>query len=184
MAQEKKTRYVLLGLLSYKPMSGYDIKQAIERSLNFFWNESYGQIYPMLNALAGEGLVVKSVEEGSGKPDRHVYSITESGSAVLREWMEFPPEQPRHRMEILLKVFFGGATSKDVVIRQIEQFRKEQMELLETYLGIESFLIDRCDNKDEAWRCYSLMTLRCGIRVSQAMIDWCNETSETLARLP
>ena len=35
---------VILGLLSYAPMSGYDMKQAVDRSTRFFWAASYGQI--------------------------------------------------------------------------------------------------------------------------------------------
>ena len=53
------TPNALLGLLSLGPMSGYDIRQLIPRSIGYFWNESYGQIYPGLKRLAAAGLVEK-----------------------------------------------------------------------------------------------------------------------------
>ncbi len=59
------TPNALLGLLSLEPMSGYDIRQMISRSIGYFWSESYGQIYPGLKRLAAEGLVVK--EDGARK---------------------------------------------------------------------------------------------------------------------
>ena len=45
------SRHAILGVLGFCPMSGYDVKKLIERSIAHFWNESYGQIYPILNRL-------------------------------------------------------------------------------------------------------------------------------------
>ena len=56
MAARRKTRFAILGLLSWKPMSGYDIKKLIEMGLQYFWQESYEQLYPTLEALVAEGL--------------------------------------------------------------------------------------------------------------------------------
>jgi len=38
---------VLLGVLAIEPMSGYDLGLTIRQSVGHFWNESYGQIYPV-----------------------------------------------------------------------------------------------------------------------------------------
>ena len=62
-----KTRFAVLGLLSIRPMSGYDLKHTIEASTRNFWNESYGQIYPALRALADAGLVMRQPEPKSAK---------------------------------------------------------------------------------------------------------------------
>src|ERR1700722_14027305 len=101
----------LLGLLTMKPMSGYDIKALIPQSIGNFWSESYGQIYPSLKRLAETGLVEKKTQRQKGKPDRHVYSLTEDGRARLRDWLKLPvvAEVPRH--ELLLKLFFGAHVS-------------------------------------------------------------------------
>lgn len=53
----KKTRFVILGLLNEEPLSGYDIKKIIDIRMSFFWQESYGQIYPELAKLRKEGLI-------------------------------------------------------------------------------------------------------------------------------
>src|SRR5439155_265174 len=45
------SRYAILGVLSRRAMSGYDVKKLIERSIAHFWNESHAQIYPILNPL-------------------------------------------------------------------------------------------------------------------------------------
>ena len=50
-------------------MSGYDLGQNIRGSVGFFWNESYGQIYPNLKKLAAEGLVgsLRRNDSGAGR---------------------------------------------------------------------------------------------------------------------
>ena len=78
------SRHAILGVLGFCPMSGYDVKKLIERSIAHFWNESYGQIYPILNRLAAEGFAERRREKQRGKPDRHVYSLTDKGRAELR----------------------------------------------------------------------------------------------------
>ncbi len=40
----------MLGALSIEPMSGYDIKNLLGRTVGHFWNEGYGQIYPTLSS--------------------------------------------------------------------------------------------------------------------------------------
>lgn len=182
MAREKKTRFVLLGLLAYRPMSGYDIKRAIENSLSFFWNESYGQIYPMLNELADEGLVIKKIEESFGKPDRHVYSITEKGFGVFQGWMTQPAEPARHRIEVLLKVFFGGMSSKFVTINHIRKFKEEQCDLLQTLLHIKEAVNSQWAGSTRGT--YSIICLQSGIRVTQATVEWCDEAIQMLSELP
>src|SRR6516225_7848815 len=77
------TGYVLLGFLNAHPHSGYDMKRLADHSTRFFWQISYGQIYPELKRLVAQGLV--AVEAGSrGMRARNVYSITNKGRATLR----------------------------------------------------------------------------------------------------
>jgi DNA-binding PadR family transcriptional regulator len=47
MARVNGTRQVVLGFLTWRPMSGYDIKKIVEQSVSNFWSESYGQGWPV-----------------------------------------------------------------------------------------------------------------------------------------
>ena len=51
------TAYVILGMVSREPRSGYEIKAAVDSTTRFFWAASYGQIYPELKRLSEAGLV-------------------------------------------------------------------------------------------------------------------------------
>src|SRR5919109_5547208 len=100
------TAYVILGMLAWRPMSGYDIKTLVDHSTRFFWAASYGQIYPDLRRLAAAGLVEGEPEQGSGRR-RTSYSITEAGRAELREWLARPPRPLADRAEGLPQGFFS-----------------------------------------------------------------------------
>ena len=171
--RETKSKYAILGMLSIAPMSGYDIKKRVEESISNFWTESYGQIYPILKSVVAEKLVTKTVEKGSGKPDRHVYSLTELGRKELQRWLGEGVTPKVERNELLLKLFFGEEVTFDINIRHVEQFRELQRGLLERYSAIEADI--QATHKGNPNLPYWLLTVRYGQHVSRALLDWCNE---------
>jgi PadR family transcriptional regulator, regulatory protein AphA len=175
------SRYAILGALSLCPLSGYDMKKLIERSIAHFWNESYGQIYPILNRLAAEGLAARKQQRQRGKPDRHVYSLTEEGRQELAAWLELPARYEPVRSELLLKLFLGGAGPAANSIAQLEHYQARQRELLATYDAIEQRL--RTEMADHPQLPFSLVTLRHGQVRCRAMLDWCAESLRALGRL-
>lgn len=50
-------RFLVLGLLSERPMTGYDIKKHVNVMLSAVTNASYGTLYPTLHKLLVEGAV-------------------------------------------------------------------------------------------------------------------------------
>jgi len=159
-------------------MSGYDIKKIFEQSVINFWNESYGQIYPILNRLVDEGLATRAVEKQTGKPDRHVYTLTGQGKNELQRWFTEPPEYQKPRIEILLKLFFGTQAPVVDHIRHVRDFRDFHQELLQKLDSIEESLkIDHAENPDcPHW----LMTVSFGQHIYRAICQW---SDETLAKL-
>jgi DNA-binding PadR family transcriptional regulator len=73
-------KYVILKILSEKPMHGYEVMKALEEETSGCYRPSPGSVYPTLQWLEDEGLV--SATETSGKK---VYAITDSGRAFLEE---------------------------------------------------------------------------------------------------
>src|ERR671938_2098997 len=107
-------------------MSGYDLKQVIEASTRNFWNESYGQISPVLRELTAGGLTVREDESKESGRARHVYSLTPRGREELRRWLTSPVERQQVRNELLLKLFFGAQVPTEVSIEHVESFRARQ----------------------------------------------------------
>lgn len=178
MARANRTRYTVLGTLTYGPMSGYDIKKFIERSINNFWRESYGQIYPTLKSLSSEGLVTRTVEKQEGKPDRFVYSITEAGRDELREWLVEPAEPDVPRSEFLLKIFFGSEISLEANLRHIERYSAEVTDAAELCRTVYQQLTTQ--RADDPRLPYWSLVLRNGIAALSALEEWCREAPHML----
>jgi PadR family transcriptional regulator, regulatory protein AphA len=168
------TADALMGLLSLGPMSGYQLRQLIDESIGNFWTESYGQIYPTLRRLAAEGMVTVKTERAEGRAERKVYTLTKAGHNRLRDWLNLPPQQQVPRNDLLLKLFFGGLVSIDVVARHVESFRAVQHERLQQYTAIADELKRRYARHSNLpfW----LMTTSYGLHEARALSDWCDET--------
>lgn len=174
MARENKSRYAVLGILTFGPMSGYEIRKTIEGSLGNFWSESYGQIYPILKSLVSEGLATSQTEVQVGKPNRHIYTITDAGRNELIDWLRKPVEHEVGRVEILLKLFFGWQLPLEENLRKVEEFRELHEHLLAKYNGIEQWL--RTSQEGHPGLPYWLMTVSYGQHISRALLHWSDET--------
>jgi PadR family transcriptional regulator, regulatory protein AphA len=155
------TAHVILGMLSWRPMSGYDIKSLADRSTRFFWAISYGQIYPELRRLSDAGLVEAAEAEGGRR--RTAYRLTANGRKALRGWLSEPPQTFETRDEGLLKLFFSSADPASA-IRALEGKRDFHARKLEDLRTIEG------TGKPEG---FALMVLRHGIEMSEWTVEWC-----------
>jgi DNA-binding PadR family transcriptional regulator len=180
MPRENKTKYAVLGLLTYAPLSGYDIRRIYEQSLGNFWSESYGHIYPILKRLEAEGLATSSVQRQTGKPDRNVYTITVAGREELHRWLAQPPDPHKERVEVLLKLFHGWEVGPDVMIAHVRKTRAEHEALLRKYDGYDEDMTAQPEPPTPYW----LMTVSLGRHMSEAWLAWCDETLEKLEQLP
>jgi DNA-binding PadR family transcriptional regulator len=172
---------VLLGLLSVESMSGYDLGQTIRTSVGFFWNESYGQIYPNLKRLAAEGCVTAKKERQKGKPDKRIYSITEKGRERLAAWLEVEPQPEIARNELLLKLFFGAQILPEISIANVERMMKRERAFLREFRRIEQEELPKSQQYPDApyWK----MAARYGQLELEAHQRWCEETLDELRKI-
>ncbi|MEO7000618.1 MAG: PadR family transcriptional regulator, partial [Ktedonobacterales bacterium] len=123
-AQGRNTlRFIILGLLGARPMTGYDIKRAFDRSLATYWNAGNSQIYTTLKLLSARGLVMSELISQEGRPSRRVYRLTERGHAELAAWLDEPVPARFTKDEFLTRLFFCGLTSDEAALRHLEEHR-------------------------------------------------------------
>jgi PadR family transcriptional regulator AphA len=177
---KNRTEFAILGILTLEPMSGYDFRKAAEQCLGFFWQESYGQIYPTLKKMLEKGYLSQSRKKTEGKPDKHIYSITKKGKDAFNAWLDQETRIEPKRIELLLKLFFGGKTDHDAQIRELESIKETHKKLLAELKDIEDWHIKNYDH--HALTPYWLVTIRFGIHRISAMIAWCKESVEMLKK--
>ncbi len=73
-------KFVILRLVSDKPMHGYEVMQALEEESGGGYKASPGSVYPTLQMLEDEGLLRFREEDG-----KKIYEITEEGTSYLEE---------------------------------------------------------------------------------------------------
>ena len=178
------TADALLGLLSLKPMTGYEIKQMIESSIGNFWSESFGQIYPTLKRLETGGWIsaekMTKAEAAGGRASRR-YRITPLGCARLQAWLPVPARPQVPRNELLLKLFFGAHAQTTAMRGQIEAMRATYVADLRRYEQIMAAM--QKTHGHLAGYPYWLMTLRYGQAEARAMVAWADESLAALGAL-
>ena len=179
MARKQTTKYAILGMLSIRPMSGYDIKKMISESIGNFWQESYGQLYPALEKLVDEKLVrhqSPSLESGRAKK---IYALTKTGQKTLAKWLEEPVSSIVIRNELLLKLFFGHEMTETQRREHIENHKTKAQEKLKSFKMIEKTLRSNKANSDKVL--HWITTLKYGQCIAEAEIKWAKEILTSLA---
>lgn len=124
-------RYIILGLLGARPMSGYDIKLAFDRALASYWNAGNSQIYTTLKSLSHARLVESEVIVQKARPNRKVYHITASGRAELDRWLRESVPERFTKDDFLTRLFFCGETSDEVALQHLLEHRASLLKQLE-----------------------------------------------------
>jgi DNA-binding PadR family transcriptional regulator len=176
----------ILGLLTYKPMTGYDLKQVFDKSINYFWSAHLSQIYRELTTLENKNCVTSQIELQEGKPDRKLYSITTTGKKKFRDWlMKFPTVlSTPNRDEFMVRVFFASRIPPQELKFQLQRFLKEQQELLAAYSIVDEIIKHTHDEMQELTgeRFYWQMTLKRGLGIAEANIRWAEECLQELEK--
>jgi PadR family transcriptional regulator AphA len=122
MRKELAPEWALLGLLTQKPMHGYELHRYFTdpSALGQVWYLGLSQMYKLLKELEGQGYVEVTVELQENYPARKVYQITLSGRAAFLQWMERPVSNTRLiRVEFLAKLFLAQLLGSEMIERVI-----------------------------------------------------------------
>lgn len=166
-------RYALLGFLSLRPLSGYDLKRLFDTSVQHFWTADQAQIYRTLAHLAEEGLVEVRVIEQDKRPDRKEHRLTGAGLTELDAWLRSPLESVPVREPFLLRLFFAGRLPQAEVSALLSARKAEAEELLGVLEGLLAEVSVRLSGRtpDQSQR-LQVATLDHGIRHVRTELEW------------
>ena len=104
------TSHAILGLLSLRPWTTYELAKQVQKSLGWFWPRAERKLYDEPKRLVAAGLA-SSEREMTGARPRTVYSVTRRGRSAQRRWLDEPPAPPTLEFEGMVKVFFSDGGS-------------------------------------------------------------------------
>ena len=123
--------YAILGILSYKSLTGYDIKKIIQDSPFMYWSANNNQIYKSLVGLHEEGYVTSEVHYQEGSPSKKIYSITKDGLDELKKWVLSSPEPPEIKKTFLIQLAWADQLNAKELYDLLSNYENEiRMQLL------------------------------------------------------
>ena len=167
--------WAVLGLLERKPMSGYDLKAAVDRTIRHFWAASYGQIYPELKRLEEAGWI-SGKDASQGERARRVYKLTAQGGRELEAWLHGYETRIEMRDESLLRLFFADALPRDEALGLLSA-RREGYRMMLAYLRS----LDDGEGPDPP---FVDLVYRWGLDYCEWGIEWCDRQERRLRRAP
>jgi len=175
MSKLSPTSYVVLGLVSERPSSGYDLAAFAEGSIGQFFPLTRSHIYSELDRLSRLGLLRATEVEAERYATKRIYEITTAGLDVLTAWLDDSVLAPeRQRNLFLVRVFFGDRMSRarieellDCYERAARAWRDDLAELVES-------LADRAESA------FRRATALYGVEQMEAKLRWLDQVRPLL----
>jgi PadR family transcriptional regulator, regulatory protein AphA len=126
--------YAILGLLSSRPLTGYDLKKMFEGSAALYWSGNNNQIYTTLVKLHEKELISREIELQEDRPPRKIYSITAKGQAELKKWLLSEPEPPQLKNSFLIQLAWADQLNPeelDALLGKYEAEMQIQLSMLQ-----------------------------------------------------
>lgn len=115
----------ILGLLNWKPASGYDLKRIIADSEIFYWSGNNNQIYKSLLELEKDGLVTHQVQVQENLPAKKIYSITDAGEVALEQSLRVHPQVPEFQKSFLLQLAWADILPDEEILLLLAKYEDE-----------------------------------------------------------
>jgi DNA-binding PadR family transcriptional regulator len=155
------TSYAVLALLDQcgGEATSYELKQALELSVENFWPVPHTTAYEEPARLAAGGYLTARQEAGGRR--KRVYALTDAGRAALAAWAADPAlAPPQLREEAVLKIF-AGAEPGPLLASRVAWHQAKKEELEEYLTGVRG-----AEGMERAER-----TLIVGITYEQKMLE-------------
>lgn len=175
----------LLGFLSYGKQSGYDLAKAFRASVNFFWYAQNSQIYITLDKLEQKNFVTHELVVQTDKPNKKVYSITESGKAEFIRWLSDSRNLAAadFKNTFLMKVFFSGNTPPKQSLAMLKKFVEDCRIYQETMNSIPGSIDQYRKEVSSYASLYWQFTAEFGCQYMDMSIRWAESCIKRLEEL-
>ena len=178
--KENCARFVILGLLSHQPMSGYELKKYSGQWISYFWDIGYGQIYPALKEMSKKGLIKITVSEGK-RAESKTYSLTTAGKTELLKWLKSPKKNEVYRSELLLKLFFSALIEPAFSLEKMNALKAESLKHMQILHGAVTDLEKHISASPQ--HPYYMFTAMFGERYYKMCSEWADDVMRILKKI-
>ena len=119
----------ILGLISQRPLTGYDIRKVFATTPMGHFSSSPGAIYPALKRIEDAGWVRGRPGQGKTHRQRMLYEITRGGLEVLRQHLSRPVTKDDviwHMDDLMMRfAFMDPIVGREMTLRFLQAFASE-----------------------------------------------------------
>lgn len=157
------TAGTLLGLLTERPMTGWELVAAAKERVGNFWTIQRSQAYRELAQLEEAGLIRALPEQ---ERRRRPYEIADAGRAAYLAWVQQAPGAESVRVPFLLTVAFADDIPAERFAAILAEQRRQHADNLAGYERSRASL--QGDVRGSA----RVATVELGIAYERAALDW------------
>lgn len=177
MTHPTTTAHALLGLLSIRSWTAYELAQQMKRALRWAWPRSEANLYSEIKRLVPQGLAEAVEEEAAGRA-RTRYEITDEGRAAVVEWLgTHPTSPPQLQFEALLRLFLADLGATEDLERTIADTRQQVIDRIHEAIPIlEDYAAEEVPYPDRAHLNVLFMHYYAGFL--RQLLQWCDDVEE------
>lgn len=175
-------KYAVLAALLEGEASGYELSKVFDASFANFWPATPQQLYRELERLAQDGLVEARVVRQERRPDKRMFTLTETGREDLRTFAAEPPRRPtavRDELLIKLQAMEDPETTQALIEERMTWARGK----LDRYARVRDRLLDGRTEDEflrDSDRVGPYLTLLRGISFEEENLRWCERVLAVL----
>lgn len=173
-------RYEILGLLSYRPSTGYELTKQINSDGLFFWQAQQSQVYREITKLEQEQLIIPNEESTTNKK---IFIVTDAGADALSNWLNTSDIKAAIEIKnpLVMRMFFANHADKQLIVSELEEYKLECKRMLEEIASHKDDLKELADDKmDEVF--FSLNSYY-GVGFYTFSIEWADKCLNILQKL-
>lgn len=171
---------VSLGIIyKQQPCTAYRVRSELKEAPSSSWRASAGSVYPLLNRLETEGLVVTTTDMNDGR-GRKLLKVTAEGRKSLKAWVVAGADRDLVSAvtdPIRSRTFFLDVLSAAKRAEYLDQL----ITLTESYLSETK---DRLEQGKESGDLYDYLGSLGAMKVTEARLDWLCDVRERMSKSP
>jgi PadR family transcriptional regulator AphA len=165
-------------MLAKQSAHGYDLHLRLVTELGFIWHVSLSQVYNILNRLEAQGCIFGNTYKQTHRPDRRIFTVTESGLQRFETWLHAPTPCAAHaiRLEFTTRLYFLCQRNPLQAVALIERQTPELQARIEDLRGFLGAI--------PTGQVINRLGLELRISQLENILDWLQHCSGEIAPLP
>ncbi|ANW22536.1 PadR family transcriptional regulator [Streptomyces clavuligerus] len=168
-------KYAVLAALLEGESSGYDLAKIFDVSVSNFWAATPQQLYRELERLAAEGLVDTRVVPQERRPNKRMFTLSDTGRRELAAFTGRQPRPTAARDELMVKVQAVDMGDPDAVRAHIAERMEWSRSKLARYERVRRHLLGDLGEEEflrDGDRVGPYLTLLRGIAFEEENLRW------------